>query len=116
MLGFIIGFIFLSMIVLANWLRFPKEYERLVIFRLGRIVGGARGPGFTFVAWPFEEAVKVSLRTITFDVPPQDIITKDNISAKVNAVAYFRVIDPVKAIVQVHTRHPKWRRPHYAAC
>lgn len=93
--------LFLAVIVLANWLRFPKEYERLVIFRLGRIVGGARGPGFTFVAWPFEEAVKISLQTITLDVPPQDIITKDNISAKVNAVAYFRVIDPVKAVVQV---------------
>lgn len=93
--------LFVIIVVLANWLRFPKEYERLVIFRLGRIIGGARGPGFTFVAWPFEEAVKVSLRTVTLDVPPQDIITKDNISAKVNAVAYFRVIDPIKAIVQV---------------
>ena len=84
-----------------NWFKFPKEYERLVVFFLGRVVEKPRGPGFTFVAWSFEQAVKVSLRLITLDVPPQDIITKDNISVTVNAVAYFRVMDPIKSIVEV---------------
>lgn len=84
-----------------NWFKFPKEYERLVVFFLGRIVDKPRGPGFTFVAWPFEQSVLVSLRLVTLDVPPQDVITKDNVSAKVNAVAYFRVIDPIKAIIEV---------------
>jgi len=84
-----------------NWLKFPKEYERLVVFRLGRVIGEPRGPGFTFVLWPIEQAVTVSLRVVTLDVPPQDIITKDNISAKVNAVAYFRVMDPIKSIIEV---------------
>ena len=90
------------LLVLAyNWFKFPREYERLVVFFLGRVVHVPRGPGFTLVMWPFEQAITVSLRVITLDVPPQDIITKDNISAKVNAVAYFRVMDPVKAIVEV---------------
>lgn len=84
-----------------NWLKFPREYERLVVFRLGRVIPKPRGPGFTFVLWPIEQAVTVSLRVVTLDVPSQDIITKDNISAKVNAVAYFRVMDPIKAIIEV---------------
>jgi len=84
-----------------NWFKFPREYERLVVFFLGRIVDKPRGPGFTFVAWPFEQAISVSLRLVTLDVPPQDIITKDNISAKVNAVVYFRVMEPIKAIIEV---------------
>jgi len=88
-------------VVAYHWLKFPREYERLVVFRLGRVIPKPRGPGFTFVLWPIEQSVKVSLRVITLDVPPQDIITKDNISAKVNAVAYFRVMDPIKAIVEV---------------
>ncbi len=87
--------------LLYNWVKFPREYERLVVYFLGRVVPAPRGPGLTIVAWPFEQAVKVSLRIITLDVPPQDIITKDNISAKVNAVAYFRVMDPIKAINEV---------------
>ena len=94
----IIGII---VVVAYHWLKFPREYERLVVFRLGRVISKPRGPGFTFVLWPIEQSVKVSLRVITLDVPPQDIITKDNISAKVNAVAYFRVMDPIKAIVEV---------------
>ena len=97
----VIVLLFLLIFVGYNWLKFPKEYERLVVFRLGRVVGEPRGPGFTFVLWPIEQSVTVSLRVVTLDVPPQDIITKDNISAKVNAVAYFRVMDPVKAIVEV---------------
>ncbi len=98
----VLMFMFLVCIFLAwNWFKFPKEYERLVVFRLGRIIDKPRGPGFTFVLWPLEQAVTVSLRVVTLDVPPQDIITKDNISAKVNAVAYFRVMDPIKAIIEV---------------
>jgi len=88
-------------VVAYQWLKFPREYERLVVFRLGRVIPKPRGPGFTFVLWPIEQSVLVSLRVVTLDVPPQDIITKDNISAKVNAVAYFRVMDPIKAIVEV---------------
>ena len=88
-------------VVAYHWLKFPREYERLVVFRFGRVIPKPRGPGFTFVLWPIEQAVTVSLRVITLDVPSQDIITKDNVSAKVNAVAYFRVMDPIKAIVEV---------------
>ncbi len=88
-------------VVAYQWLKFPREYERLVVFRLGRVIPKPRGPGFTFVLWPIEQSVTVSLRVITLDVPSQDIITKDNVSAKVNAVAYFRVMDPIKAIVEV---------------
>jgi len=87
--------------LLYNWIKIPREYERLVVYRLGRVVGSARGPGLTIVAWPIEQAVNVSLRLVALDVPPQDIITKDNISAKVNAVAYFRVMDPIKAVNEV---------------
>lgn len=91
----------LIIVVAYHWLKFPKEYERLVVFRLGRVIEKPRGPGFTFVLWPIEQSITVSLRVITLDVPPQDIITKDNISAKVNAVAYFRVMDPIRAIIEV---------------
>ena len=98
----VLMFILFVLVFLAwNWFKFPKEYERLVVFRLGRIIDKPRGPGFTFVLWPLEQAVTVSLRVVTLDVPPQDIITKDNISAKVNAVAYFRVMDPIKSIIEV---------------
>ncbi|MDZ7296220.1 MAG: slipin family protein, partial [candidate division KSB1 bacterium] len=77
-----------------------REYERGVIFRLGRLVG-VRGPGI-FLIIPFvDRMVKVSLRTVTMDVPPQDVITRDNVSVKVNAVLYFRVMDPAKAVVEV---------------
>lgn len=91
----------IMVVVAYHWLKFPREYERLVVFRLGRVIEKPRGPGFTFVLWPIEQSITVSLRVITLDVPPQDIITKDNISAKVNAVAYFRVMDPIKSIVEV---------------
>ena len=86
--------------LLVNSVKVLKEYERGVIFRLGRLVG-AKGPGL-FLIIPFiDKMVKVPLRTMVHDVPPQDIITKDNVSIKVNAVVYFRVIDPSKAIVEV---------------
>lgn len=86
---------------LLNSLRIVNEYERAVIFRLGRVLSEPKGPGFVFVFWPIDRAVIVSLRLITLDVPPQDVITRDNVSAKVNAVAYFRVMDPIKATIEV---------------
>jgi len=78
-----------------------NEYERGVVFRLGRLVTTPLGPGLVFIIWPIDRLVKISLRTITLDVPPQDVITKDNVSIKVNAVIYFRVIDPNRAVVAV---------------
>ena len=86
---------------LFNSLKVLREYERAVIFRLGRLLPQAKGPGLIFVFWPIDKIVKVPLRTVTLDVPPQDIITRDNVSVKVNAVAYFRVMDAIKAIVEV---------------
>lgn len=77
------------------------EYERGVIFRLGRLLPAAKGPGVVFAFWPLDRIVRVSLRTVTLDVPPQDIITRDNVTVSVNAVVYFRVIDPRLAIVEV---------------
>jgi regulator of protease activity HflC (stomatin/prohibitin superfamily) len=78
-----------------------NEYERGVIFRLGKLLPRAKGPGIILVAWPIDRMARVSLRTVVLDVPPQDIITKDNVSLKVDAVVYFRVVDAVKAIVDV---------------
>lgn len=92
--------ILFAIIVIANSVKILREYERGVVFRLGRMVG-VRGPGLIWL-WPFiERMVKVSLRTVVMDVPPQDIITQDNVSLKVNAVVYFRVMQPQKAIVEV---------------
>jgi len=92
--------VFAGLAVLANAIRVVREYERLVVFRLGRLVG-ERGPGIVLLIPIVDRAVKVGLRTVTMDVPPQDIITRDNVSVKVNAVIYFRVIDSRQAIVQV---------------
>jgi regulator of protease activity HflC (stomatin/prohibitin superfamily) len=78
-----------------------NEYERGVIFRLGKLLPQPKGPGLVIVAWPIDRMVRVSLRTIVLDVPPQDVITRDNVTVKVNAVVYFRVMDPLKAVVQV---------------
>lgn len=87
-------------ILLANAIKVVQEYERGVVFRLGRLVG-ARGPGLFFIVPVIDRMIKVSLRTATYDVTPQEIITKDNVPVKVNAVVYFRVMDPAKAIVDV---------------
>ena len=81
-----------------------REYERGVVFRLGRIIG-AKGPGMIILIPGIDKMVKVDLRTVTLDVPPQDIITRDNVSVKVSAVVYFRVVDPIKAIVEVADFH-----------
>ncbi|OGX35040.1 MAG: hypothetical protein A3C36_04275 [Omnitrophica WOR_2 bacterium RIFCSPHIGHO2_02_FULL_52_10] len=86
---------------LFNSIKILNEYERAVIFRLGRVLGEPKGPGVVLVFWPIDRAVVISLRLITLDVPPQDIITKDNVSAKVNAVVYFRVMDATKATIAV---------------
>ena len=91
-------------IILVLWLRcinILREYERGVVFRLGRALKREKGPGFVFIFWPIDKLVKVSLRVVTWDVPPQDVITRDNVSLKVNAVVYFLVTDANKAIIAV---------------
>jgi regulator of protease activity HflC (stomatin/prohibitin superfamily) len=102
-----IGFIALVVIavfiasVLISAIKVVKEYERGVIFRLGRVQGGPKGPGL-FILLPFiDNMVKIDLRTVTMDVPPQDVITRDNVPARVNAVVYFRVVDPNKSVIEV---------------
>lgn len=95
-----VGLLVLVVVLVLSGLKVVREYERLVVFRLGRLVG-ARGPGVTYVIPGIEKATRVELRTITMDVPAQDVITKDNVSVKVNAVLYFRVVDPNRAIVEV---------------
>jgi regulator of protease activity HflC (stomatin/prohibitin superfamily) len=80
--------------------RILREYERAVVFRLGRLVG-QKGPGVVLLVPLIDRMVRVDLRTVTFDIPPQDLITRDNVPAKVNAVAYFRVVDPVRSVVEV---------------
>ena len=90
----------IGLIVLANSIRIVREYERLVVFRMGRLIG-ERGPGLVLL-WPgIDRSVKVGLRTVTMDVPSQDIITKDNVSVKVNAVIYFNVMSPTLAVNKV---------------
>ncbi|MBN2318561.1 MAG: slipin family protein [Acidobacteria bacterium] len=88
-------------VYLFSTINILKEYERGVLFRLGRLVPDASGPGLIFVFWPIWKMVRVSLRTVTLDVPPQDIITHDNVSVKVNAIVYFRVMNAPRAIVEI---------------
>ena len=94
-------FVLIVGLYLINSIKILNEYERGVIFRLGKLLPDSKGPGLIFVFAPIDRMVRVSLRTIVLDVPPQDIITKDNVSVKVNAVVYFRVMDSRKAIVEV---------------
>lgn len=101
MVSFPLGLLILVLFWLFNSVKILKEYERAVIFRMGRALGSSYGPGIIFVFFPIDRAEVVSLRLVAMDVPPQDIITKDNVSVKVNAVVYFRVIDPRKAILEV---------------
>jgi regulator of protease activity HflC (stomatin/prohibitin superfamily) len=91
----------LVVVWLLNSIKVLREYERGVIFRLGRLLPQPKGPGLIFVFWPIDRMVRVPLRTVTLEVPPQDIITRDNVSVKVNAVVYFRVINAIKSIVEV---------------
>lgn len=96
----LIVIIFLAVYILSSAIKILKEYERGVVFRLGRVIP-VKGPGLVLI-WPvIDKMVKVSLRIVTMDVPAQDIITKDNVSVKVNAVVYFRPIDPIKAVTAV---------------
>ncbi len=104
--GSSLGFPFLVLVfILLIWifkcLNIVKEYDRLVIFRLGRVLRADKGPGIVLILWPIDKAVRISLRVITWDVPPQDIITRDNVSLKVNAVVYFRVMNATRAVVEV---------------
>lgn len=92
--------IFIGLVILGQSIRVLREYERGVIFRLGRLVG-AKGPGLIILIPIIDKMVKVTLRTVAMDVPSQDIISRDNVSLKVNAVLYFRVVDPQKAIVEI---------------
>ncbi|MEW5901682.1 MAG: slipin family protein [Acidobacteriota bacterium] len=94
----VIGIIVLYIL---NCIKVLREYERGVIFRLGRVLPSPKGPGLIFVFAPIDRMLRVSLRLVTLDIPPQDVITKDNVSVKVNAVVYFRVMDPLKAIIEV---------------
>src|SRR5215218_8213180 len=87
--------------LLASAVRIVKEYERGVIFRLGRVLGGAKGPGLIFLIPIVDKMVKVQLRTVSMAVPPQDVITRDNVPAKVDAVIYFRVLDPNRSVLEV---------------
>lgn len=93
--------VFVGLLLVFKWINILNEYERGVIFRLGRVLPEAKGPGFVFVFWPIDRMVKVSLRTVVLDIPPQDVITRDNVSVKVNAVLYFRALNPVRAIIEV---------------
>jgi regulator of protease activity HflC (stomatin/prohibitin superfamily) len=92
-----------ALVLLYLWstVNILKEYERAVVFRLGRLLPEAAGPGIVFIFWPVYRMVRVSLRTITLEVPPQDIISRDNVSVKVNAIIYFRVMNAPRAIVEV---------------
>ena len=92
---------FILLLFVFKWINILKEYERAVTFWLGRLAHHPKGPGLVLIFWPFETMVRISLRTIVHDVPAQDIITKDNVSVKVNAVVYFRVVEADKAVVQV---------------
>jgi regulator of protease activity HflC (stomatin/prohibitin superfamily) len=95
--GFLLVF---AIFILASAIRILNEYERGVVFRLGRVIG-VKGPGLILLIPIVDKMVKVSLRTVVFDVPPQDIITSDNVSMQVNAVVFFRVLDPQKAVIEV---------------
>jgi len=100
MMGVIFFLVVVGIIILFASVRIVTEYERGVIFRLGRLVG-VKGPGLFFLVPIVDRMVKISLRTMNFDVQPQEVITKDNVPVKVNAVVYFRVIDPAKAVVEI---------------
>jgi regulator of protease activity HflC (stomatin/prohibitin superfamily) len=99
-LGVPLTFLIIVIAVLISGVKILKEYERAVVFRLGRMVG-ARGPGITYIIPGVEKMVKMDLRTVTMDIPPQDVITRDNVSVKVNAVLYFRVLEPTRAVIEV---------------
>jgi regulator of protease activity HflC (stomatin/prohibitin superfamily) len=98
-------FVLLVVFYVLSSIKILREYERGVIFRLGKLLAQPKGPGVVLVFAPIDRMVRVSLRTVVLDVPPQDIITRDNVSVKVNAVVFFRVVDPRMAIVEVENFH-----------
>jgi regulator of protease activity HflC (stomatin/prohibitin superfamily) len=98
-------FLFIIVVYVLSAIKILAEYERGVIFRLGKLLPSPKGPGIILVFAPIDRIVRVSLRTIVLDIPPQDVITKDNVSVKVNAVVFFRVIDSCRAIVEVENFH-----------
>jgi regulator of protease activity HflC (stomatin/prohibitin superfamily) len=100
-LTLLIPVVFVGLVFLSKWINVLNEYERAVTFWLGRLAPSPKGPGLTLIFWPFETMVRISLRTVVLDVPPQDVITRDNVSVKVNAVVYFHVMDPARAVVKV---------------
>jgi regulator of protease activity HflC (stomatin/prohibitin superfamily) len=98
--------VLLVVIWILRCLNVLREYERAVVFRLGRVLQKEKGPGVVLILWPIDKIVKISLRVITWEIPPQDIITRDNVSLKVNAVLYFRVVDAIRSVVEVeNVRH-----------
>ena len=99
-LGALVAVAFAAIFIL-NWIKVLNEYERAVVFRFGKLLKATKGPGLVLVFSPIDRMVRVSLRLVAFDVPPQDIITRDNVSVKVNAVLFFRVVDPTRAIIEV---------------
>ncbi|MBN2160410.1 MAG: slipin family protein [Spirochaetes bacterium] len=100
-LNFMMIIIIFGVIILVASIKIVKEYERAVVFRLGRLLKAPKGPGIIIIIPVIDRWVRVNLRLVAFDVPPQDVITKDNVSVKVNAVVYFRVVEPNKAITEV---------------
>jgi regulator of protease activity HflC (stomatin/prohibitin superfamily) len=92
---------FLLLILFVNAVKIVQEYERGVIFRLGRVLAGAKGPGLFFIIPFIDRMVKVNLQTVTMNVPPQDVITRDNVTVRVDAVIYFQVVEPVAAVVEI---------------
>lgn len=100
----LIPLIILAVAFLASAVKILREYERAVVFRLGRVIG-AKGPGIIILIPLIDKMVRIDMRTVTLDVPPQDVITKDNVTVKVSAVVYFRVIDSIKAMVDVEDFH-----------
>jgi regulator of protease activity HflC (stomatin/prohibitin superfamily) len=99
-IGAPITFLIIVLVAIISGVKVLKEYERGVVFRLGRMVG-SRGPGLVYIIPGIEKMVRMDLRTVTMDIPPQDVITRDNVSVKVNAVLYFRVLDPNLAVREV---------------
>lgn len=101
----VLVFVLFVVLYIVNSVKVLSEYERGVIFRLGKLLPAPKGPGIILVFAPIDRMVRVGLRTVVMDVPSQDVITRDNVSVKVNAVVYFRVMDPARAIVQVENFH-----------
>ncbi|MGH7827471.1 MAG: slipin family protein [Candidatus Binatia bacterium] len=99
-LGPLVTFVIIALALIISGIKILKEYERAVVFRLGRMVG-SRGPGLTYIIPGIEKMVRMDLRTVTMDIPSQDVITRDNVSVKVNAVLYFRVLEPNLAVREV---------------